>query len=669
MAPARRHEDRSADSRRLLAQGIAESHRGEFKSIQTLAAALSRFQTEQDREGAVLAATMLLNAANSFSNFRRLAEFVEVASTLRDGTLRFGDPSEELLAQAGWLVGLIMVRPDDAAIAPCVKRIMALLELDLEVNARFAAGRLVLYYADAHEARELGQHVYALVQPSIDDPALTPYRLGRWLVQWARCASDGKDEVQAERARAQVLDLVARHRDKDTTFFVALGEFDGAVHARDFERMGAAVAMASEVADPTNLNDLGRVEWFKGRLALAQGDADAALFHARRSRKFCEELETPGPMLAVRIALEGQAAVAARDFSGARAAFRRAAELAAVLHKDEMHDMIRMVDAYEALVLGRPQGRALLAQAFAAPRLRQYYDSFETNAMFGATMCALALEHDVETEFVRRIIQVNRLAPPPDAGAGWPWAVKITTLGGFALARAGKPMVVQGKAQKKPLELLKVLVAAGGRGVDKSRLADTLWPDADAAAAIAALDMAISRLRKLLDIPQAVRIEDGKVDLDPALVWVDVLAFDRDVEALQAALNDAGTPGDAVAALGRRILDRYPGAFLANEEVQRVLLSARDRWHHRFLRSVADAGRYLERVERWSDAATMYVRGIDADTLAEDLYRRLMRCHLAEGQPTEAVRVYRRCREMLSVQLGIPPSAETEALFQSIYRP
>jgi DNA-binding SARP family transcriptional activator len=44
-----------------------------------------------------------------------------------------------------------------------------------------------------------------------------------------------------------------------------------------------------------------------------------------------------------------------------------------------------------------------------------------------------------------------------------------------------------------------------------------------------------------------------------------------------------------------------------------------------------------------------------------------MRAYLAMGEPAEAARVYRRCRDMLSVQLGIPPSAETEAVFRSIY--
>jgi len=63
----------------------------------------------------------------------------------------------------------------------------------------------------------------------------------------------------------------------------------------------------------------------------------------------------------------------------------------------------------------------------------------------------------------------------------------------------------------------------------------------------------------------------------------------------------------------------------------------------------------------------LYERALDEDSLAEELYRRLMLCHLERGEPAEAARVFRRCREMLSVQLGIPPSAETEALFKLIY--
>jgi len=83
---------------------------------------------------------------------------------------------------------------------------------------------------------------------------------------------------------------------------------------------------------------------------------------------------------------------------------------------------------------------------------------------------------------------------------------------------------------------------------------------------------------------------------------------------------------------------------------------------------LADAGRFWETCGDWPRAMSLYERVLEEDSLAEDLYRRLMRAHIERGEPAEAARVYRRCREMLSVQLGIPPSADTEALFKSIYK-
>jgi len=39
-----------------------------------------------------------------------------------------------------------------------------------------------------------------------------------------------------------------------------------------------------------------------------------------------------------------------------------------------------------------------------------------------------------------------------------------------------------------------------------------------------------------------------------------------------------------------------------------------------------------------------------------------MRCQLALLEPAEALRTYRRCRELLSIVLRINPSPETEKL-------
>lgn len=134
--------------------------------------------------------------------------------------------------------------------------------------------------------------------------------------------------------------------------------------------------------------------------------------------------------------------------------------------------------------------------------------------------------------------------------------------------------------------------------------------DATAEAASAAFDMAVMRLRKLLTVPEAVVIEDGKMGLDPDRVWLDLWAFDRDVDALRPLLRHAEDDG-AVAAIGERRLALYRGPFLDHEEPQRWLLAARERTRQRFLRSLSDAGSYWERRERWSEAATLYERGLE----------------------------------------------------------
>lgn len=52
----------------------------------------------------------------------------------------------------------------------------------------------------------------------------------------------------------------------------------------------------------------------------------------------------------------------------------------------------------------------------------------------------------------------------------------------------------------------------------------------------------------------------------------------------------------------------------------------------------------------------------------EASYRHLMRAHLAAGDRAEAVRVHQRLRDLLAEELGVDPSAETEALYLDVLR-
>ena len=122
---------------------------------------------------------------------------------------------------------------------------------------------------------------------------------------------------------------------------------------------------------------------------------------------------------------------------------------------------------------------------------------------------------------------------------------------------------------------------------------------------------------------------------------------------------------DGIERVGR-LRRLYQGHFLQHESEKPWILKARQELRDRLLRAIRDAARECERARHWEDAATLYRSGIELDSLNEGLYRGLMLCHQELGDHSEALQAYRRCRELLTRFLGIPPNAKTQALFHSV---
>jgi DNA-binding SARP family transcriptional activator len=110
----------------------------------------------------------------------------------------------------------------------------------------------------------------------------------------------------------------------------------------------------------------------------------------------------------------------------------------------------------------------------------------------------------------------------------------------------------------------------------------------------------------------------------------------------------------------------YQGHFLQREADEPWLLPYRERLRSRFHRLVLAHGGWLQAAGQWESAGQVYEHAIEVDNLAEILYRRLMVCLMQRGELAEALRVYRRCRELLAIVLGVKPSSETEAIRRQI---
>jgi LuxR family transcriptional regulator, maltose regulon positive regulatory protein len=235
---------------------------------------------------------------------------------------------------------------------------------------------------------------------------------------------------------------------------------------------------------------------------------------------------------------------------------------------------------------------------------------------------------------------------------------RVHVLGPFRILTGNAPITMSPRS-RKPQEVLQALIAFGGTEVSTGVLIDALWPDAEGDAAYHSLETALYRLRQLLGAHDAVRMEGRKISLNRDQLWVDM--WDFEAELRRPPVPEAN--GNNRISLLRRL---YQGDFLQHETEKPWVLRARLELRDRFMHAIRDAARECERARCWEDAVNLYRSGIELDSLNEDLYRGLMRCHQELGDHSEALQAYRRCRELLTCLLGIPPNAKTQALYHSV---
>ena len=170
---------------------------------------------------------------------------------------------------------------------------------------------------------------------------------------------------------------------------------------------------------------------------------------------------------------------------------------------------------------------------------------------------------------------------------------------------------------------------------------------------------------KLLGRDDAILLVDGKLTLNVKIVWVDVWALERRLDEAEAAIADANA-GHVYAEIADTIFALYRGHFLEGEGEAVWMLGMRQRLRGKFLRNLLALGQHLEGQGEAERAARLYERGLELDNLSEELYRRLMLTYQKLGQSAAALEVYRRCRHLLSVVLGVKPSADTESVYRSL---
>jgi len=256
-------------------------------------------------------------------------------------------------------------------------------------------------------------------------------------------------------------------------------------------------------------------------------------------------------------------------------------------------------------------------------------------------------------------------------------------MGLLRLAVFGPPEVFHDErrlsfALRKAEALLLYLAVEGGMH-SRGQLAALLWPDSESSTARNALRNALALLRRLL--ADASAAGHSHLLLEPEPLGLNPQApLERDLDVVQRAWKAsqglAAAPSEeqraALITMVQHALSLVRGPFLEGFWLREE--TGFDEWHEQQQQQwQVRVHLLLERLSAWQEegfelepAKATLTRWLSLDPLAEEASRRLMRVHLAQGDPTAAGRVYATLRARLAEELRVKPSAETVALAERI---
>jgi len=649
-----------------LWHGVGLSSRAPAQARARFEATHARFAALGDATACTLCCGgVLMTHYLEFDNLATLDPWIDRTQAGLQAAPAFPGAAPELRVNVALLFALSFRRPVPGQLAPCIARIHELLDAGIPVNTRMDAGVLLLAHYCNTSDPEAAARLIALVQPTSRDVGVNALYQSMWAMHLGHhhlaCGEDAEAEASYARALAiaesNALTIPLLHvHSRVGLAHVALARGDA--DAADGARAGTA-SFWSAARRVDSALDAG----LRGLIAAHRNDTGEALALAREQLAL---LDTVG-VVPMRYYGYLQLAHALAECEAHDDLAPTLASARGLVLGTAYAVLLPLADLLEAYAAQRRGDTALLHAALARglagnrPVLGNPFLRCLPRVL--PMLLAEALAAGIAPEVASRAIRQFRVRAPDADAVDWPWPLEVSTFGRFEVRRDGKPLAYSRKTPRKTLALLKALFALGPGTVSEQRLLDAFWSDEEGDVAARSLDATVLRLRVLLGDAGAVIQQGGKLRLDLDRVWVDVFAFERALAASEAATRRRDPRARALRA---RAIDLYQGTFLPEDESETWTVATRERLRGRFIHALALHGEALEAEGEREGAIAAYLRGIDADPVVESFYQGLMRCYRALDRRTEAIAAYRRLKQILSITLGLAPSAATEQLYQSL---
>lgn len=618
-----------------------------------------------------------------WADFSQLDVWLDEAAALQED---YGMPGGELASRftASMFGALMFRRPQDPAIHRWADRLLHLIETSPDPIERIVLGcNLQIHHTVGVRRKAALDRLMKAIEPPVGT-VLPPVHAVLWAaIQAMHRWSEGRgDESAAAAARGR--QLAHDHGLRMWDFFLGALEVYGWLNDGELPRARLALKRLAASRDRRRRVDISHFDFLTAMSELFSGNAAAALVAVDQALVIADRYGGPHQHILGRLT-RAEALHALGRTAEAWPLLEHVRSYSQAADSPIFAYQVDLCEALYALDTG-DEGRCSVAlrRAFTVGLAEDYltHQYFRPNLM--SRLCAFALQRDIVTDFARRLIRLRKLKPPERLDIDdWPWPVRIHTLGRFGVRVDDRPVAEAG--QTKPLELLRVLIARGGRDVSIDELIGWLWhkrpahPQPDpthgnlgsrakkakdkVGSGRPAFDINLSRLRALLGQADALEVKDGGLTLSNTRCLVDLWRCQRLQSEVRALLGRADAPPVAhVVARSHELLACYTGDFLAQDRSAAWASEQRDELREQVVTTLAELALWLESADAIVQAGKLYERAIKIDKCREPLYRGLMRCLYRQGEVAEARRVYHRCRTVLARYLRTPPSAATEAL-------
>lgn len=559
---------------------------------------LFRAQGTTDEPGMVLACSGAMYAIlYELDDFSLLDRWIAVLDDMARAGVRLPTPEAEARVASSMFISLTLRQPQRRDIEPWVERALSASQQVPDPNLKMFVGllaALTLMWTGVYvRARGLIEAMRRLASA----PGVSPFSLLTLKNVEAMYHMLNAEREPCLAAMREGLDIARATGVQTWSFQLLANGYGGALGGRDLEAAAPLARQLEAQAGGAGRFNLCLYHHFQAWEAMLRKDLMRALQQEKIALRMAIEVGCPYFEALTRLAL-AQVLADCGD------------ERKCVTHLRQMRAIARDIDSRHleytcllgfadiALEHGRQRpGLNALRRGFALGREHGYQHFLWWRPAAMARLCAHALGAGVEPEYAKSLVQRRALAPerPPLDVPDWPWHIRVQALGGFRLLRHGEPLAAaSGKAQRRPLELLKVLIAHGGERVAEELITDAMWPRIDGDSAHRSFTSTLHRLRKLLGEDRALVLHEGKLSLDARYLWTDVWALERLFAEIDAAVQSGRAAPAEVERLGARLLELYRGPFLANEAEEPWSLRPRERLRSRFVRALGQLVAYWE---------------------------------------------------------------------------